>query len=85
LAVSLKRVVSRRIAGSEDGTILTLAEEPVTGSYKVDRDCRDTATTTPKGRSEMHFSLVVVDSGNEMLALETDADTVVSGTLVKGN
>jgi hypothetical protein len=29
----------------------------------------------------MHFSLVVVDSGNEMLALETDADTVVSGTL----
>ena len=31
----------------------------------------------------MHFSLVVVDGGNEMLALETDANTVVSGTLVK--
>jgi hypothetical protein len=29
----------------------------------------------------MHFSLVVVDGGNEMLALETDANTVVSGTL----
>jgi hypothetical protein len=29
----------------------------------------------------MHFSLVVVDSGKEMLAIETDADTVVSGTL----
>jgi hypothetical protein len=29
----------------------------------------------------MHFSLTVVDGGNEMLALETDADTVVSGTL----
>jgi hypothetical protein len=33
----------------------------------------------------MHFSLVVVDGGNRMLGIETDADTVVSGTLVKGN
>jgi hypothetical protein len=33
----------------------------------------------------MHFSLVVVDCGKEMLAIETDADTVVSGPLVKGN
>jgi hypothetical protein len=30
----------------------------------------------------MHFSLVIVDGGKEMLAIETDADTVVSGTLV---
>jgi len=29
----------------------------------------------------MHFSLVVVDGGNEMPAIETDADTVVSDTL----
>jgi hypothetical protein len=29
----------------------------------------------------MHFSLVVVDGGKEMLAIETDADSVVSGTL----
>ena len=60
-------------------TILTFADEPVTGSYKVDRDCRGTATITPK--SEMHFSFVVVDCGKEMLAVETDTDTVVSGTL----
>ena len=44
-------------------------------------DCRGTATITPKGHSEMHFSFVVVDGGNEMLAIETDADTVVSATL----
>jgi len=74
-------VISGHVASSEDGTILTFAEEPVTGSYKVDADCRGTATITPKGGSEMHFSLVVVDGGNEMLALETDANTVVSGTL----
>jgi hypothetical protein len=29
----------------------------------------------------MHFQLVVVDGGNKMLAIETDANTVVSGTL----
>lgn len=68
-------------AASEDGTFLTFAEEPVTGSYRVGMDCRGTATITPKGHSEMHFSFVVVDGGNEMLAIETDADTVVSATL----
>ena len=60
---------------------LTFAEEPVTGSYTVAKNCRGRATITPKGRSEMHFSLVVVDGGNEMLAVETDADTVVSGKI----
>jgi hypothetical protein len=77
--------ISGNIAGSEDGTILTFADEPVTGSYKVDKDCRGTATITPKGQPEMHISFVVVDCGNEMLAIETDADTAVTGTLVKNN
>ncbi|HYW37683.1 MAG TPA: hypothetical protein VE957_06180 [Terriglobales bacterium] len=72
-------VISGRVASSEDGTFLTF--EPVTGSYRIDPDCRGRATITPKGGSEMHFSLVVVAGGNEMLAVETDADTVVSGTL----
>jgi hypothetical protein len=72
-------VISGHVAGSEGDTTLTFA--PVTGSYKVDTDCRGTATITPKGHSEMHFSFVVVDCGKEMLAVETDADTVVSGTL----
>jgi hypothetical protein len=74
-------VISGHVAGSEDGMLFTFAEEPVTGSYSVDTDCRGTATITPKGRSEMHFKLVVVGGGNEMLAIETDANTVVSGTL----
>ena len=73
-------VISGHLASSEDGTFLTFPEEPVTGSYKVDGDCRGTATITPKGHSEMHFRIVVVDCGKEMLAIETDADTVVSGT-----
>jgi hypothetical protein len=50
-------VISGRVASSEDGTMLTFAEEPVTGTYKVDADCRGTATITPKCQSEMHFSV----------------------------
>ena len=78
-------LIRGQVAGSEDGTTLTFAEEPVTGSYSVGTDCRGWATIKPKGLSDMHFSLVVVDGGKEMLAIETDADTVVSGTLAKGN
>ena len=74
-------VISGEVASSEDGTFLMFAEEPVTGSYRVGTDCRGTATITPERHSEMHFSLVVVDGGNEMLVVETDADTVVSGAL----
>ncbi len=78
-------VVSGHVAASEDGTFLTFAEEPVKGSYSVDANCKGTLTITPKGESPLNFSFVIVDCGKEMLAVETDADTVVSGTLVKGS
>jgi hypothetical protein len=74
-------VISGHLASSEGGTFLTFAEEPVTGSYMVGTDCRGTATITPKGQSPLNFSFVVVDGGKEMLAIETDANTIVSGTL----
>jgi hypothetical protein len=76
-------VVRGQVASSEDGTFLTF--EPVTGAYKVGPDCTGWATVKAKGLPEMRFHLVVVDGGKEMLAIETDADTVVSGTLVKGD
>jgi len=72
-------VISGHVAGTEGGTTPTFA--PVTGSHRVDTDCRGTATVKPDGLSEMHFHFVVVDGGKELLAVETDADTVVSGTL----
>ncbi len=74
-------VISGHLAGSEDGAIFRFVGEPVTGSYSVAADCTGTATITPKGRSALNFRFVVVDGGNEILVLETDADTVVSGTL----
>jgi hypothetical protein len=77
--------ISGHIAGSENGAILTFAEEPVTGSYTIDADCRGKATIKLKGVPEMHFGLVVVDSGRKMLIIETDVNTVVSGSLSKSN
>ena len=75
-------VITGRLSASEGGTF---AAEAVTGSYTVDRNCRGRATVTPKGRAEMHFRLVVVDGGHEMLAVETDPNTVVSGSLEKND
>lgn len=74
-------VISGQLAGGENGTIFTFAEAPVTGSYSVAPDCTGTATITPKGRSALNFNFVVVGGGKEMIAIEMDADTVVSGTL----
>jgi len=69
------------VAGSENGTILTFTKESVTGSYSVSANCTGTATITPEGQSALNFSFVVVNGGKELLAIETDADTVVTATL----
>lgn len=74
-------VISGEVAGSENGTILTFADEPVTGSYSVSSDCTGTATITPKSESALNFSFAVVDGGKELLAIETDTDRVVTATL----
>ena len=73
-------VISGHVAGSENGAILTFTKEPVTGSYSVSANCTGTATITPEGQSTLNFSFVVVNGGKELLAIETDADTVVTAT-----
>jgi hypothetical protein len=74
-------VITGEVAGSENGTILSFADEPVTGSYSVDAGCVGNASITPKGKSTLNFTFVVVNGGKELLAIETDADTIVTGTL----
>jgi hypothetical protein len=54
---------------------------PITGTYIINSDCTGTAKFTPKGSSAINLALLVVDGDNEMLAVETDANTIVSGTL----
>jgi hypothetical protein len=54
--------------------------ETVTGTYTVASDCRGTLDITPKGSSELHFDSVFVNSGAELLLIETDTGTVIGGT-----
>jgi hypothetical protein len=35
---------------------------------------------TPKGSPELHFNTVFVNSGAELLLVETDSGTVIGGT-----
>ena len=74
-------VISGHIASADGSTSQTFAEEPVTGSYFVSPDCRGQATIKPEGLAEMHFEFVVVDGGKELLVVEIDPHTVVSGNL----
>jgi hypothetical protein len=85
LALSVNKsgdgMITGEVAGSENGTILTFTEEPVTGSYSVSSDCTGTLSITPEGQSALNFSFAVVDGGKELMAIETDADTVSTAAL----
>jgi hypothetical protein len=74
-------VISGSLAGSQDGKILTFANESVTGTYTIASDCTGTLTITPKGFAARNYNLIVVSSGLRIMLMETDADTVVSGNL----
>lgn len=64
---------------SLDGTIENALH--VTGTYSIGSNCMGTAQITPKGLPTINLALIVVSSGKEMLAVETDSGTIVSGTL----
>jgi len=70
--------VSGALTRSLNGTIATV---PVTGTYTENANCTGTAHITPSGHSTVNFNFVVVNVGLEMLLIETDAGTVVSGTM----
>ena len=53
----------------------------VTGTYTENADCTGTAQVTLSGFPTSNYSFVVVNSGKEILLVETDSDTVVSGTM----
>jgi hypothetical protein len=63
---------------SQSGTIHTAA---LSGTYSANADCTGTAQVTLSGFSSSNYMFVVVSSGKEMLLIETDTNTVVSGTM----
>jgi hypothetical protein len=54
---------------------------PVTGNYQINSDCTGSATITPKGQSSTHLNLVVVNADKEIMAIETDSNTIIAGTM----
>jgi hypothetical protein len=70
--------ISGTLTLSLDGTIHSSAS--VTGTYKINPNCTGTASITPTGLSPMHFNLVVVNAGKQIMAIETDNNTIVTGT-----
>jgi len=63
---------------SLNGTIVTGS---ITGTYTENADCTGTAQITPQGFSTLNFNFVVVNVGKEILLIETDSGTTVSGTM----
>jgi len=64
---------------SVNGSIINSA--PVTGSYQINSDCSGTAQIIPQGLSGINVTLLVLNADKEIMAIETDANSVVSGML----
>jgi hypothetical protein len=62
---------------SIDGTVTT--DAAVTGTYTEASNCTGTAAVKPAGFGTLNFDFVVANAGKELLMVETDSDTVVSG------
>jgi hypothetical protein len=60
------------------GAIYTV---PITGTYTENADCTGSAQITPQGYSTLNFNFVVVNVGKEILLVEADTNTIVSGNM----
>lgn len=72
---------SGSITGTETVSLYgSIHTASVTGTYKINSNCTGTAILNPAGLSPMHLTLAVVNGGKQMMAIETDANTIVTGT-----
>ena len=62
---------------SVDGVI---SESQVTGTYTQNADCTGTVQITPAGSATTNFNTVVVNGGKQLLFIEIDNNTLVTGT-----
>jgi hypothetical protein len=53
----------------------------VTGTYAINSDCTGTITIAPQGLSTINFNAVIVDADKELLLVETDNNSIVTGIL----
>jgi hypothetical protein len=59
-----------------NGTVTTLA---VTGTYTENSNCLGTWRITPKGGTASNFNTIRVNSGSELLLIQTDNNTITAG------
>lgn len=71
--------ISGSESGSLDGQIFSAAA--LSGSYTINSDCTGAITTTLPHQSSNHYNLVVVNGGQTLMVMQTDANTLVTGTL----
>lgn len=65
--------------GSVNGTISS--GDAISGAFKIIKICQGGAVIGVNQESPIHLNLVVVNSEHEVLFMQTDAATVLSGTL----
>jgi hypothetical protein len=65
--------------GSLNGTISS--GDAISGIFKIVKICQGGAVVGVNQQSPIHLNLVVVDGEHEVLFMQTDAGTVLSGTL----
>lgn len=69
------------ITGSGTGYLLTgVWSGSITGTYTRNSNCTGTVQITPQGLSMMKFNTVEVNNGKELLLIETDNRSLVTGT-----
>jgi hypothetical protein len=64
---------------SQDGVITS--SFPLTGTYQIKANCTGSVVITGSGLPSMNANLVVVNGGRELMVIETDANTIISGLL----
>jgi hypothetical protein len=70
--------VSGTATFSENGTVTSAS---LSGTYTENSNCTGTAQITLSGFPASNYGFVVVNSGKELLLIETDTNTIVSGTM----
>jgi hypothetical protein len=59
----------------------TIHAVTLTGTYTEGTNCKGTIHIVPKGLAALNFAFVVVNSGNELLLIETDTNASVFGNM----
>lgn len=72
---SVKGVATLSIGGSIENSL------PASGTYQINSDCTGSAQITPQGLPAVNLTLLVVNAGKEIMAIQTDSGTITAGTL----